>query len=57
MGLTIVLDVLGLLARLVCRDTMDLHAHQRVDDGSILAVGHLGQLLPADHLSKGSETP
>lgn len=55
-GLTVVLDVLGLLVRLVHRDPMDLHTHQRVDDGSILAVGHFGQLLPTDHLQEGVRT-
>jgi len=56
-GLTVVLNVLGLLVCLVCGDSVDLHAHQWVDDGSVLAVGHFGQLLPTDHLREGAGTP
>lgn len=56
-GLTIVLDVLGLLVRLVCGDPIDLHTHQWVNDGSLLAVGHFGQLLPTDYLQEGALTP
>lgn len=49
-GLTIVLYVFGLLVRLVRGDPIDLHTHQWVNDGSLLAVGYFGQLLPADYL-------
>lgn len=56
MGLTIVLNVFGLLACLVRRDSMDLHTHQWVNDFSILPVGHFGQLLPTDHLQEQAGT-
>ena len=36
--LTIVFDVVCLLAGVVCRDAVDLHSHQRVDDGLVFVL-------------------
>ena len=36
--LTVVIDVVRLLAGVVCRDAVDLHSDQRVDDGFVFVL-------------------
>lgn len=50
--LTIVVDVLRLLLGVVGWNTLDLHSHQRVNDGFLLVLVEFRQLLSCDHLLK-----
>ena len=43
--LTIVFNVVCLLAGVVCRDTIKLHSHQRVYDGFVFVLVDFRQLL------------
>lgn len=40
--LTIVVDVVCLFAGIVCRGAVDLHSHQRVDDGFMFVLVDFG---------------
>ncbi len=40
--LTIVVNVVRLLAGVVCWDTVDLHSHQRVNDGFVFVLVEFG---------------
>lgn len=40
--LTVVVDVVRLLGGVVCLDAVDLHSHQRVDDGFVFILVEFG---------------
>lgn len=51
-SITVVFDVVRLLAGVVRRHAVQLHPHQRVHDGLVLVLVDFGQLLCRDHLQR-----
>lgn len=51
-SMTVVFDVMRLLAGVVRRHAVQLHPHQRVHDGFIFVLVDFGQLLRRDHLQR-----
>lgn len=49
-SITIVYNVMCLLAVIVCWDTIELYSHQRVNNGILFVLVDFGQLLRRDHL-------